>query len=186
MHFSFLEKLGAALLLTTWLIWGANMAGNLLVSVDQPAHAVATAKAPAQQPASLAASPAAKPAANPAKAGDALALLAAADAKAGEKVFKKCKACHSSGQGGKNKIGPNLWDVVGRAKAGGAGFKYSGALKDKGGEWSYQDLDRFLTKPKDFVPGNKMTFAGLKKAKDRAAVIAFLRSLSASPKPLPK
>ena len=109
----------------------------------------------------------------------------AGDAAAGKKVFKKCKSCHTVAKGGKNTVGPNLWDVVGKAKASTAGFAYSGVLKEKGGDWTYADLDAFLLSPKGFAKGTKMSFAGLKKTGDRAAVIAYLRSLSDSPKPLP-
>jgi cytochrome c len=104
---------------------------------------------------------------------------------AGAKVSKKCAACHSFDKDGKNKVGPNLWDIVGKAIAGGEGYKYSGALAELGGEWTYDSLDAFLTKPKDFAAGTKMSFAGLKKAEDRANLIAFLRSRSDDPKPLP-
>ena len=82
-------------------------------------------------------------------------------------------------------MGPNLWDVVGRAKASVNGYGYSSALQEKGGEWSYAHLDAFLLNPKLYAKGTKMSFSGLKKASDRAAVIAYLRSLSDSPKPLP-
>lgn len=113
------------------------------------------------------------------------ALLAAADVAAGAKLSKKCKACHGFDKDGKNKVGPNLWDIVGNAIAGVEGYKYSGALTDMGGEWTYDNLDAFLTKPKTFAPGTKMSFSGLKSPEDRANLIAFLRSLSDNPKPLP-
>jgi cytochrome c len=118
-------------------------------------------------------------------ADDVMAMLSDADTGAGKKAFKKCKACHSTEKGGKNRVGPNLWDIVGKAKATGDGFKYSDALKGLGGEWSYPDLNAFLISPKAFAKGTKMSFRGLSKAKDRAAVIAYLRSLSDQPKPLP-
>ena len=101
-------------------------------------------------------------------------LLKTADASKGEKVFKKCAACHSIEKGAPGKIGPNLYGIVGKAKASFASFKYSDAMKAKGGTWTKQDLNIFITKPKDFVPGTKMTFAGLKSEKDRANVIAYL------------
>lgn len=114
-------------------------------------------------------------------------LLAAADPAAGAKAIKKCTACHSLNQGGKNRLGPNLWDIVGRPIAAAAGYKYSNALKDKSGEtWSYDNLDAFLTKPKGWAPGTKMSFAGLKKPERRADLIAHLRSLSDSPAALPE
>jgi len=115
-----------------------------------------------------------------------LPLLAAADVAAGEKVAKKCTACHTFDEGGANKIGPNLWSVVGRPIAGHEGFSYSGALQEKSGEtWTYSHLNAFLAKPGDFASGTKMTFAGLKKVEDRANVIAYMRGLSGSPAALP-
>lgn len=116
---------------------------------------------------------------------DVMAMLASADTKAGQKVFKRCKSCHSTDNGGKNKIGPNLWDVVERSKASATNYRFSRALDNLGGNWSYQDLDKFLTNPKDFARGTKMSFAGIKNAKDRADLIIYLRSLSDQPKPLP-
>lgn len=113
-------------------------------------------------------------------------LLAQADPKAGEKLSSRCKACHSFDEGGPNKVGPNLWDIVGRPVAGHEGFSYSGALGDMGGEWDYDKLNGFLESPRDFAPGTKMSFAGLRKPADRAAIIAYLRTLSENPAPLPE
>ncbi len=115
------------------------------------------------------------------------ALLAAADPAAGAKAVKKCTACHSLDKGGKNKIGPNLWDLVDRPIASVAGFSYSPALTGKSGEtWSYDNLDAFLAKPKDWAPGTKMSFAGIKKPEQRANLIAHLRALSDDPAALPE
>ncbi|MCC2112239.1 MAG: cytochrome c family protein [Hyphomicrobiales bacterium] len=111
--------------------------------------------------------------------------LAAADVAAGEKIFKKCAACHTIDNGGQNKVGPNLWGVVGRAKGTKDGFSYSSALQGLGGEWTFDDLDHFLTKPKDFAAGTTMGFAGLKKPGDRAAVIAYLNAQSDAPVAIP-
>lgn len=115
-----------------------------------------------------------------------LPLLAAADLAAGEKVAKKCTACHTFDEGGANKIGPNLWNTVNRAVASIDGFGYSSALQDIADtSWSYEELDHFLANPKDYAPGTKMSFAGLKKVNDRAAMIAYMRSLSDAPAELP-
>jgi cytochrome c len=107
---------------------------------------------------------------------DIMALIETADLKKGKKTFKKCAACHKVEKGAGSKIGPNLYGVIGRNKGSINGFKYSDALKSKGGKWNYKDLNIFLTKPKDFIPGTKMAFAGLKKDQDRANIIAYLKS----------
>lgn len=112
-------------------------------------------------------------------------LLAAVKAEDGEKKFKACAACHTVDKGGANRVGPNLWDTIGKKKGGTAGFAYSKGMTEKGGEWSYEDLNLFLANPKGFVAGTKMTFAGIAKAQDRAEIIAYLRARADSPKPLP-
>lgn len=114
-----------------------------------------------------------------------LGLLASADAGAGQKVFAKCKACHQVVKDGKNAIGPNLWNIVNANRGAVAGFAYSDALKSKEGSWSYESLNAFLAKPKDYIKGTKMSFAGLKKVKDRANVVAYLREAADTPAPLP-
>jgi cytochrome c len=114
-----------------------------------------------------------------------LALLAAADVAQGEKLSKACAACHSFDKGGANRVGPNLWNVVGIQKGHHEGFAYSEALSAKGGAWGYTELNQFLYKPKDYITGTKMNYIGLKKPEDRAAIIAWLRTLSDSPVPMP-
>ena len=112
-------------------------------------------------------------------------LMAAAATAAGKKAVKRCATCHSFEKDGANKVGPNLFNVVGGSKGKTAGFAYSDALKAMGGVWSYEDLNAFLTKPKDFLPGTKMNFAGVKKAQDRANIIAFMRQYADTPFPMP-
>lgn len=124
-------------------------------------------------------------AAAPAGPEPILSLIAAADVAKGEKLSKACASCHNFTKGGPNLVGPNLWEVVGRAKAKHEGFTYSAGLGGLGGDWSYEDLNRFLWKPKALVPDTKMSFIGLKKAEDRAALIAWLRTLADSPHALP-
>lgn len=102
--------------------------------------------------------------------------LAEGDAAKGEKVFKKCKACHTIEQGGKNKIGPNLFDIVGKKSAAVEGYKYSKAMKKADLTWDDATLSEYLKKPKAFVKGTKMSFAGLKKESDRENLIAYLKT----------
>ncbi|CAM8668484.1 MULTISPECIES: c-type cytochrome [Sphingobium] len=112
-------------------------------------------------------------------------LLASADVAAGEKVFAKCAACHTVNQGGANGIGPNLYATVGESIGQGkGGFAFSDALKSKGGEWSFDNLDHWLKSPREFAPGTKMTFAGLGNPADRANLIAWLNT-QGSNLPLP-
>jgi len=116
---------------------------------------------------------------------DISALLALGSVEDGEKVFKKCAACHSINANGKNKIGPKLWNVMFRPVGSVTDYKYSQALTSYGKEWSWEEMNGFLIKPATWIKGNKMGFAGLKKEEDRASVILYLNQNSDSPKPLP-
>ncbi len=111
--------------------------------------------------------------------------LAKADVAKGQQVFNKCAACHNADKGGANQTGPNLWGVMGEPVGQGKGFAFSDALSKKGGAWSWDNLSQWLSSPKAFAPGTKMTFAGLGNPQDRADVIAFLNSHSDAPKPMP-
>lgn len=128
----------------------------------------------------------AAPAGEPEKIEPIAPLLAAAKVADGEAAAKKCAACHSFNKGGANKVGPNLWDIVGANHAHIDGYAYSAAIVAmKSKPWNYEELNAFLLNPRAYAPGTKMAFAGIKKAEERAALIAYLRTLSDAPKPLP-
>tara|TARA_B110000259_G_scaffold171488_1_gene203007 strand:- start:253 stop:792 length:540 start_codon:yes stop_codon:yes gene_type:complete len=116
---------------------------------------------------------------------DIAAIMALGDAVSGEKIFKKCAACHSINRGGKNKIGPALYNVVGRAVGGVDDYKYSKALASYDKKWTFEELNGFLKKPSSYLKGTKMSYAGLRKEKDRASVIKYLNENGDSPKLLP-
>ena len=116
---------------------------------------------------------------------DISSLMAMGDAAAGKKIFKKCAACHSITKGGKNKIGPALYNVVGRKVGDVTDYKYSKALAAYDKEWNFEELNGFLIKPAKYIKGTKMAYAGLRKEKDRASIIKYLNQNSDSPLPLP-
>ena len=116
---------------------------------------------------------------------DMTTLMAMGDLAVGEKVFKKCAACHSINKGGKNNIGPALYNVVGRQVGSISDYKYSKALSEYGKEWTFEELNGYLIKPAKWIKGTKMAFAGLRKEKDRASVILYLNQNSDNPLPLP-
>ena len=116
---------------------------------------------------------------------DMTALMAMGDVISGEKIFKKCAACHSIVKSGKNKIGPALYNVVGREVGGVSDYKYSKALATYDREWNFEELNGFLTKPAKYIKGSKMSYAGLRKEKDRASIIKYLNQNSDNPIPLP-
>ncbi len=174
----FFNKIAGAILSAGLLAMLTGFASQVLYSpgeLAKPAYAIAAAEPQATT----------AKAAAPAGPEPVAALLASASTDAGKKVAKKCTACHTFDKGGSNKVGPNLWNIVGEKPAAVDGFKYSRAMAGMAVNWEFEELNKFLYKPKAYLKGTKMSFAGLKKAKDRAAVIAYLRSLSDSPKPLP-
>jgi cytochrome c len=112
---------------------------------------------------------------------DIMALFASTSSTDGKKIFKKCAACHSISEGGKNKIGPALWGVLGRSAGSVTDYKYSKAMAAYGKNWSFEEINGFLIKPKDWIKGTKMSFPGLRSAKDRAAVILYMNENTNNP-----
>jgi cytochrome c len=175
-----LNKIFGAVVSSILAVTVIGFLANMLVSPRQLEKSVLDIKVADAEPAGGAAAAAAPAALDP-----IAPLLAKADAEAGKAVTKNCTSCHSFDKGGKNGVGPNLWDVVGNKQAHIAGFGYSPALQAAGGTWDYEKMNAFLANPKAAVPGTRMAFAGLRRADDRANLIAYLRTLSDSPKPLP-
>ena len=163
-------------IVVAWLLLVVDFVGDQLIPPIEPIVSKASAETVSAE----------KAADKPAVPEQPLnVLLATANVDKGKKVAKKCVACHSFESGGKNKVGPNLHNIMGKNRAGAPGFAYSSAIKTMGGKWGFEDMNAFLKKPKKFMPGTKMSFSGLKKAGDRAAVILYLRSFSDSPVTLP-
>jgi cytochrome c len=174
------NKIAAAILTAGIIGVGSGVFAGIIyrpVMLEEPVFTVATEESSSAGGGEAAAAPAEeKPIAE---------LLASADPAAGQAVAKKCAACHVLDSTNANKIGPGLWNVVERDVGKHEGFSYSEAMAGHGGKWDYDSLNKFLTSPKAYVPGTKMSFAGLGKEQDRANVIAYLRTLSDSPVPLP-
>lgn len=175
-----LNKMAGALLGTVFIVLSIGLARDALFdnpAPEKPGYEIVAAEAAAEG----------GEAAAPAALEPIAPLLASADAGAGETTFKKCASCHSVDNGGVNKVGPNLWSVVGRGMGTHAGFNYSASLKEfgSGKAWDYEALSAFLLKPKAYIKGTAMGFAGLAKPEDRANLIAYLRTLSDSPVALP-
>ena len=175
-----LNKIIGAILLVALLVIGIGKVSNLVFKVNKPEKSnykveldVETAKTKVDE----------EPVQR--EIVDIAALLSTGDLAHGEKVFKKCSACHSIKSGGGNKIGPALYNVVGRKVGILDDYKYSKALAKYEKNWSFEELNGFLLKPKDWIKGTKMAYAGLRKEKDRASVILYLNKYSDSPLPLP-
>jgi cytochrome c len=173
-----LNKIMGAVLATCLVLLSLNITAGAIFSPkmpEKPGYEIAVAEeAPAAAP-------------GPAAQEEPIEkLLAAATVEKGEASARKCAACHTFGKGEPNKVGPNLYGVVGRPKASVQGFNYSAAMRAKGGEWTIEELNVYLTNPKAHVPGTTMAFAGLPRGSERADVIAFLNSRADNPAPLPK
>ena len=181
MDSSEINKIIAAVLLTALIIIGIGKFTDILFHVEKPKESAY--KIEGLEVASTSAS--SDKVMKVVEAVDIKALLAMGDIGHGEKVFKKCTACHQIAAGGKNMIGPNLWSVIGRTAGSVADYKYSKAMVAYGKEWTFEEMNSYLIKPQAYIKGTKMAFAGLRKEKDRASVILFMNSKSNSPKTLP-
>ena len=173
-----INKFLAAVLTTALFVMLVNILADSIFSshskMGSPAYTIATVEA---EPGNMETQPSPGP--------NLEVLLSTADSASGKKISKKCIACHTFAEGQASKIGPNLWDVIGRDIASGTEFAYSDALQSVKGEWNFAELDKFLTSPKKYAKGTKMAFPGLSKPSDRADMLVYLRSLSLTPAALP-
>jgi cytochrome c len=172
-----INKILGALLGTCLVLVATHIASGAIFTQEAPAKPGYDIVVKEEAPQGAAAAPAEVPIAN---------LLAAATPDRGAQTARQCQACHNFQEGQGAKVGPDLYAVVGRPIASAPGFNYSAALKAKGGTWTFDALNTWLTKPSAFAPGTAMTFAGLSNEKQRADVIAYLNTLAANPLPLPK
>jgi cytochrome c len=171
-----INKIVAAVILVVAIIIGLDKVSDSLFHVEKPENPGYKVEVVVQSTTSTS---------NAAKKIDIAALMTLGDLDTGKKVFKKCAACHSINMGGKNKIGPALYNVVGRTVGDISDYKYSKALASYGKEWTFEELNGFLIKPATWIKGTKMAYTGLKKEKDRASVIIYLNQNNDNPKPLP-
>ena len=174
-----LNKIIAAVLMVALLVIGIGKLSDIIFHVEKPKTPGYTVDVEQAVTASATSSEAVE------EKIDIAALMAMGDLAVGEKVFKKCAACHSIVKDGKNNIGPALYNVVGRQTGGVNDYKYSKALSGYGKEWTFEELNGYLIKPAKWIKGTKMAFAGLRKEKDRASVILYLNQNSDNPLQLP-
>ena len=177
-----INKIIAAILLTALIVIGIGKFADILFHVEKPKESAYKIEGLETAATNTAAD---SSEAKVVKAVDIKALLAMGDLAHGEKVFKKCTACHQIAAGGKNMIGPNLWGVIGRTSGSISDYKYSKALTAYEKEWTFEELNGYLIKPAKWIKGTKMAFAGLRKEKDRASVILYLNQNADNPLPLP-
>ena len=176
-----INKIIAAVLLTALIVIGIGKFTDILFHVEKPKESAYKIEGLETAVASTSSNSETKVV----EKVDIAQLLSLGDLAHGEKVFKKCSACHMIASGGKNMIGPNLWGVIGRTAGSVSDYKYSKAMVAYAKQWSFEEMNSYLIKPQAYVKGTKMAFAGLRKEKDRASVILFMNSKSSSPKPIP-
>jgi len=174
-----MNKIVASIILAVILVLGINKIADIIFYVEKPeksAYQVANISATATAETTSESSSS--------ESGEIMALLASASVADGKKIFKKCAACHSIAKGGGNKIGPALWGVLGRKAGSISDYKYSKAMAAHAKPWSLEEMNGFLIKPKDWIKGTKMSFIGLKKDTDRAAVILYMNQNTDNPLPI--
>ena len=172
-----MNKIIVSIVFAVILIIGINKIADSIYYVEKPEKS-------AYQVASVTTVASTSSAETSSETGNIMAIFASTSAAEGEKVFKKCAACHSIAEGGKNKIGPALWGVLGRQAGSLPDYKYSKAMTAHGKKWSFEEMNGFLIKPKDWIKGTKMSYAGLKSEKERAAVILYMNENTNNPLPL--
>ena len=171
-----INKIIAAVLLTALLIIGIGKFADMLFYVEKPKQSAYQIDGLEKAVASTE-----KDETKTLEKVDIAQLLSMGDLAHGEKVFKKCSACHMIASDGKNMIGPNLWSVIGRQAGSIGDYKYSKAMVAYGKNWSFEEMNAYLIKPQAYIKGTKMAFAGLRKEKDRASVILYMNSKSDNP-----
>ena len=172
-----MNKIIVSIIFAIILVIGINKVTDVIFYVEKPEKS-------AYQIASVTTVASTASAETSSETGNIMAVFTSTSAAEGAKVFKKCAACHSIAEGGKNKIGPALWGVLGKQTGSVSDYKYSKGMSAYGKPWSFEEMNGFLTKPKDWIKGTKMSFAGLKNIKERAAVILYMNKNTDNPLPL--
>ena len=174
-----MNKIIVSIVLAVILILGINKITDAIFYVEKPEKSIQVTSVT-----TVASSTSTETSSENSESGNIMALFASTSAADGAKVFKKCLTCHSIGKGDPNKIGPNIFGVLNRKAGSISDYKYSKAMAAYGKVWSFEEMNGFLTKPKDWIKGTKMSFIGLKSAKDRAAVILYMNENTDNPLPL--
>ena len=175
-----MNKIIVSIIFAIILIIGINKITDVIYYIEKPEKSAYQVDSVA----AVASSSSAETGSDNSEPGNIMTLFASASISEGKKVFKKCAACHSITQGGGNKIGPALWGVLGRKAGSVSDYKYSKAMVTYAKPWSFEEMDGFLAKPKEWIKGTKMSFAGLKNSKERAALILYMNENSSNPLPL--
>jgi len=175
-----MNKIAVSIVLAVILVLGINKIADLIFYVEKPEKTAYQIESVT----SVASATTSDTDSESSESGNIMALFASTSAENGEKIFKKCAACHSITKGGGNKIGPALWGILGRKAGSISDYKYSKAMAAYGKSWTFEEMNGFLTNPKGWIKGTKMSFAGIKKETERAAVILYMNKNSDNPLPI--